>query len=45
MIILVDYNLTGYIVLFRGTLAADGWLELFSIRFITLQKAIVLSRE
>jgi predicted nuclease of predicted toxin-antitoxin system len=38
MIILVDYNLTGYIVLFQGTLAADGWLELLSIRFATLQE-------
>jgi predicted nuclease of predicted toxin-antitoxin system len=39
MIILVDYNLTGYIVLFQGTLAADGWLDLLSIRFLTLQEA------
>lgn len=38
MIILVDYNLTGYIVLFQGTLAADGWLDLLSIRFVTLQE-------
>jgi len=38
MIILVDYNLTGYIVLLQGTLAADGWLELLSIRFVTLQE-------
>lgn len=39
MIVLVDYNLTGYIVLFQGTLAADGWLELLSIRFVTLKEA------
>jgi predicted nuclease of predicted toxin-antitoxin system len=39
MIILVDYNLTGYIVLFQGTLAPDGWLDLLSIRFVTLQEA------
>ena len=39
MIILVDYNLTGYIVLFQGTLAADGWLDLLSIRFMTLKEA------
>ncbi|MEM9008463.1 MAG: DUF5615 family PIN-like protein [Cyanobacteria bacterium P01_F01_bin.86] len=39
MIILVDYNLTGYIVLFQGTLAADGWLELLSISFVTLKEA------
>ncbi len=28
MIVLVDYNLTGYIVLLQGTLASEGWLEL-----------------
>ncbi|MEO0532894.1 MAG: ACP S-malonyltransferase [Cyanobacteria bacterium P01_A01_bin.123] len=39
MIILVDYNLTGYIVLFQGTLAAEGWLDLLSIRFVTLKEA------
>lgn len=39
MIILVDYNLTGYLVLFQGTLAAEGWLDLLSIRFVTLQEA------
>ncbi|MBW4578489.1 MAG: ACP S-malonyltransferase [Tildeniella nuda ZEHNDER 1965/U140] len=39
MMVLVDYNLTGYIVLFQGTLAADGWLELLSIRFVTLKEA------
>ena len=39
MIVLVDYNLTGYIVLFQGTLAAEGWLELLAIRFVTLQEA------
>lgn len=39
MIILVDYNLTGYVILFQGTLAVDGWLDLLSIRFVTLQEA------
>ncbi|MEO0374935.1 MAG: ACP S-malonyltransferase [Cyanobacteria bacterium P01_A01_bin.17] len=39
MIILVDYNLTGYVVLFQGTLAAEGWLDLLSIRFVTLPEA------
>ena len=38
MMFLVDYNLTGYIVLFQGTLAAEGWLDILSIRFVTLQK-------
>ncbi|PZV25971.1 MAG: ACP S-malonyltransferase [Snowella sp.] len=38
MIILVDYNLTGYIVFFQGTLAKDGWLDLLSIRFLTLEE-------
>jgi hypothetical protein len=39
MIFLVDYNLTGYVVLFQGTLAAGGWLDLLSIQFMTLQEA------
>lgn len=39
MIVLVDYNLTGYIVLFQGTLASGGWLELLAIRFVTLKEA------
>ncbi len=39
MLILVDYNLTGYIVLFRGTLATDGWLDMLAIRFVTLKEA------
>ena len=39
MIVLVDYNLTGYVVLLQGTLAAEGWLDLLSIRFVTLQEA------
>ncbi|NJP11460.1 MAG: ACP S-malonyltransferase [Leptolyngbyaceae cyanobacterium RU_5_1] len=39
MIVLVDYNLIGYIVLLQGTLAAEGWLDLLSIRFMTLEEA------
>ncbi|NER48310.1 MAG: ACP S-malonyltransferase [Symploca sp. SIO1A3] len=39
MIVLVDYNLTGYVVLFQGTLAAEGWLDLLSISFVTLKEA------
>ena len=39
MIVLVDYNLTGYVVLFQGNLAAEGWLDLLSLRFMTLQEA------
>lgn len=38
MIVLVDYNLTGYVVLFQGTLVAEGWLDLLSIRFVTLKE-------
>jgi len=34
---LIDYNLTGDAVLFWGTLAAEGWLELLPIRFFTFQ--------
>lgn len=39
MVVLVDYNLTGYVVLLRGTLAADGWLDLLSIQFVLLEEA------
>jgi hypothetical protein len=39
MIVLVDYNLTGYVVLFQGSLAAGGWLELLAIRFVSLKEA------
>ena len=39
MNVLVDHNLKGYIVLLRGTLAADGWLDLLSIGFVTLEAA------
>jgi hypothetical protein len=39
MIVLVDYNLTGYVVLFQGTLSTDGWLDLLPIRFILLEEA------
>ena len=38
MIILVDYNLTGYIELLQGALAKDGWLELLSLKFSTLEQ-------
>jgi hypothetical protein len=44
MIVLVDYNLTGYIALFQGTLATEGWLDFLSIRFVTLQEASAASR-
>ena len=36
---LIDYNLTGDAVLFWGTLAAEGWLELLPISFFTFQDA------
>lgn len=39
MRVLVDYNLKGYVVLLQGTLAADGWLELLSLRFVMLEEA------
>lgn len=39
MVILVDYNLKGYVVLLQGTLAAEGWLNLLSIQFVMLEEA------
>lgn len=38
MIVLVDYNLKGYVVLLQGTLASEGWLNLLSIRFMILEE-------
>lgn len=38
MIVLVDYNLKGYVVLMQGTLAAEGWLDILSIRFLMLEE-------
>ncbi|NJM73560.1 MAG: ACP S-malonyltransferase [Scytonema sp. RU_4_4] len=39
MIVLVDHNLEGYVVFLQGTLASEGWLDLLSIRFVTLKEA------
>jgi len=38
MNILVDHNLRGHSVLLAGRLAASGWLELISIRFILFEE-------
>ena len=38
MIVLVDHNLRGYVVLLQGTLAADGWLDLLGISFVMLEE-------
>jgi hypothetical protein len=37
MIILADHNLEGQAILLWGTLAAEGWLNLLSLRLVTLQ--------
>lgn len=37
--ILVDYNIEGQALVFSGTLNSQGWLELFSIRFVTFKEA------
>jgi hypothetical protein len=39
MICLVDYNLDGYALVFLGILTKLGWLEILSIRFVTLKEA------
>lgn len=39
MIILVDHNMEGQAVLLRGTLAAEGWIELLGLRFVTFREA------
>jgi predicted nuclease of predicted toxin-antitoxin system len=35
---LVDYNLTGDALLLEETLIAEGWLDLFPIRFLTFKE-------
>jgi hypothetical protein len=44
MMILVDHNLKGYIVLLRGTLAVDGWLDWLSIIVLYLENYLGVSR-
>jgi predicted nuclease of predicted toxin-antitoxin system len=36
---LVDYNLDGYAAVLLGILTKRGWLELFSIEFVTFREA------
>lgn len=36
---LVDHNLRGHSVVSAGSLAASGWLELISIRFVLFEEA------
>ena len=39
MIFLIDHNLEGYAIHLLGTLVSQGWLELFSIRFMMFDEA------
>ncbi|GAB4175590.1 MAG: hypothetical protein Fur006_06140 [Coleofasciculaceae cyanobacterium] len=39
MIFLIDRNLEGYATQLLGTLVSQGWLELFSIRFVMFDEA------
>ena len=38
MNILVDHNLRGHSVVLAGSLAASGWLDLISIRFVLFEE-------
>jgi hypothetical protein len=38
VILLVDHNLEGQAVLLQGVLAAEGWIDLLSLRFVTLRE-------
>lgn len=42
MILLVDYNLDGYALIFLGILTKLGWLELLPIQFVTFREAGLL---
>lgn len=37
MMVLVDHNLEGYVVLLQGALASSGWLDLLEIRFVLFE--------
>jgi len=37
--ILVDHNIEGHAVIIWGALAADGWLDLLSIKLLTFEEA------
>jgi len=37
MMVLVDHNLEGYVVLLQGALANGGWLDLLEIRFVLFE--------
>lgn len=39
---LIDYNLRGQAALLRGTIAAEGWLELMPIRFVEFEEVGLL---
>ncbi|WP_193199386.1 ACP S-malonyltransferase [Nostoc sp. MG11] len=38
MIVLVDHNLRGYIVLLQGTLSSEGWFDLLPISFVMFEE-------
>ena len=38
MIFLIDHNLKGHSVVFFGTIANQGWLDLVAIQFVTFDE-------
>ena len=38
MIFLIDHNLKGHSVVFFGTIASQGWLDLVAIQFVTFDE-------
>ena len=42
MYFLIDYNLRGQAALLWGTIAAEGWLELMSVRFVEFEEVGLL---
>ncbi len=35
MIFLIDHNLNGHAIIFFGSIASEGWLDIIPIRFVT----------
>ncbi len=42
MIFLIDHNLNGHAIIFFGSIANQGWLDIIPIRFVTLKEIALI---
>ena len=40
MIFLIDHNLNGHALIFFGSIANQGWLDIIPIRFVTFAQSL-----